>query len=117
MRIVAFITQSSVIDQMLTHLRTRASTSGPHAPTGSGTSHALSIAPDAPTTRGTCGVRGGPIDDPIGAANRSRSTPGPHWDRTADGPRAAPAGWRARDRPPDGVRAVDDHATYSIDRD
>ena len=95
MYLQGFITQSLVIDQILTHLRTRASTAvhtGARSPPSS-------RAPSA------------------GAANRSLSTPGPHRDRTAGGPRAAPAGQRARDRPPAGVRAVDDHAIYSIDRD
>ena len=51
MRIVACITQASVIDRILTHLRTRAATAaaGRQAPSDGGPPHALSI---APTPRG-----------------------------------------------------------------
>ena len=58
MRIVAFITQASVIDQILTHLRTRASGeahAGPsppstRAPASRGTSRTPRPSADAPTT-------------------------------------------------------------------
>jgi hypothetical protein len=80
MRIVAFITQSSVIDQILAHLRTRAareshteprSPPSTRAPVSRGASRAAPVrrhhdlrvrtAPHRrPATKGTFGVRGGP---------------------------------------------------------
>jgi hypothetical protein len=67
MRIVAVITQAPVIDQILTHLRTRAFA----------------------TAAG--GVRG-----PVSPERWIAPPHHPHGDRRSDGPRCAPTGRRAR---------------------
>ena len=95
MRLVAFITQTSVIDQILTHLRTRAardSHAGPRSRSAGGA---------VPPAR-----RMGPA-----------SIAPPNGDRRAHGPRGAPARRRARRPPSVGARAVGDRTLYSGDPD
>ena len=130
MRIVAFLTQPSVIDQLLTHLRTRAataahadarsppSTRGPSAPGATRRSAAAHRAhyvsprrPGAPTTtRGDvrC-ARQSP-----GASDRFPLRPGAHGKRRPDGQRDAAAGRRARRPAPAGPRVVGDRAVGSM---
>ncbi len=130
MRIVAFITQTSVIDQILTHLRTRASReahAGPRSPHRAGppragarrAPHARSPTlrrspedgPDAPPPRGDL-RRGRP------SRRRGSLVPAgiaPHNHRCSHGPRVARTRQRARRRPPVGAYAVGDRALYSTD--
>jgi hypothetical protein len=66
MRIVACITQASVIDQILTHLRIRAE----HATHAGARSPPSTRAPDAPRPRGTFGAR--EVDDHVTRRTRGR---------------------------------------------
>ncbi len=90
MRVVALITQPSVIDQILTHLRSRT----------------------APPAR-TFSVR----DGPTGASPRSSPAPYPRRDSGPAGPRGAPARPIPRRGQPIGPCAAGDHAVYSTDPD
>ena len=113
MRIVACITEPSVIDQILTHLRTRAAREAhaePQSPpsTRVAASREASRAPrpfaDAPAV---------PPARRIGP-RRHRS---PHGARRSHGPRGARTSRRARRHPPVGARAGGDRVVYSTDPD
>ena len=105
MRIVASITQPSVIDQILAHLRARAATAAhggarsppsTRGPSGPGATRIPAAAyrpleshSDAPLTRGGAfGVR----VSPTGASDRSPLRPGAHGQRRPDGHPGAAAG-------------------------
>ena len=106
MRIVACITQPSVMDQTLSHLRACAataahggarsppSTRGPsgrrHATTRRGPPGPLRLTPTPRSRAGTFGVR----VRPTGASDRSPQRPGAHGKRRPDGHRGAAAGGR-----------------------
>jgi len=131
MRVVAFITQPPVIDQILTHLRTRASReahAGPRsppstrAPASRGTTRAPRPFADAPpvtcvrpqrpaNTRGPSAWAAVPPARRIGP-RRHRS---PHGARRSHGPRGARTSRRARRPPPVGARAVGDRVVNSTD--
>ena len=86
---------------------------GRHAPSDGSPPHALSIAPTPRPRAGTFGGRG----SPVGADCHSPPAPAPHLNRRPDGPRGAPAGWRARRRPSGGAHEDVDHAIDSGDPD
>ncbi|MFN9453984.1 MAG: penicillin acylase family protein [Gemmatimonadota bacterium] len=133
MRVVAFITQTSVIDQILAHLRTRDAReahAGPRsppstrAPASRGTTRAPRPFADAPpvtcvrpqrpaTTRGPSAWAAVPPARLMGP-RRHRS---PHGDRRSHGPRGARTSRRARRPPPVGARAGGDRVVYSTDPD
>jgi len=106
MRIVAFITQTSVIDQILTHLRTRATPGGarrcPESPLDPGTGD---------PERGTIGAvtSGRParaLMAPTLAPAQTSGTRGVRGRRTRALHRCAPAPCSRRDTGPDGPRGA-----------
>ena len=128
MRIVAFITQASVIDQILVHLRTRATReahAGPRSPPSPGrvaraarprprrrSNRPLRTAPTPRHHAGTCGVG----VSPTGASDWAPPASPPQGP-PSHGPRGGPAGRRARRRPAVGARAVGDLFVYSTQPD
>lgn len=109
MRIVAFITQRSVIDQIPTQRRTRATReahagarspldvgTGRHAPTRGGPARPLSTVRIPRRRAGTFAVGGGPT----WASNRSPPAPCPRRCTGPDGPRGSSSKRMSRRRPP-----------------
>ena len=122
MRIVAFITTVFLIDQILAHLRTRASReahAGPRSPPSTRapapvrrrSACQVSTAPTPRHHAGTVGVGG----RPTGATDSSPPASLPHGDRRSHGPRGARTRQRARRRPPVSAHAVGDHVVNSTD--
>ena len=134
MRIVAFITQSSVIDQILAHLRTRAAreshTEPRSPPLNAGPREPGRVTRAAPVRRHhDLRVRTAPHRRPatngdVRRARRShRSGPAvpaglrrprvPRPDRRPTRPRGTPARWRSRRRPLTSARKAGDRGLYS----
>jgi len=136
MRIVAFITQTSVIDQILTHLRARPAPAAhagapPHrrGPQRAGARHAPHASPPTPGLPPEDAVSDAPR--PRGGVRRARRshrtvTVGPAGlrrprvtrpDRRPNSPRGTLARWRSRRRPLPGAREAADRRLYSSDPD
>ena len=107
MRIVAFITRASVIDQILAHLRTHARRPRPRLP------HEYAEPPAPLDDARTGGVGGGPN----GASDRSPLASSRHGNRRSHGARGAGPSQSTHRRPSSGAHGGGELAVFSTNPD